>query len=139
MTFYSFPKDHWTHLRTTNPVESPFSAVRLRTDAAKRFKKVTPRRSFGRFFSWPRRSSAVSIHPNCWRRFIRERSSLTESRSFAGGAPPDLVYTPIDVTSDHDIDYAYESGVASKAASVFEDVFHPVEPIQVRGDIMARF
>jgi putative transposase len=32
VTFYRFPKDHWTHLRTTNPVESPFSAVRLRTD-----------------------------------------------------------------------------------------------------------
>src|SRR6058998_3630793 len=31
---------HWKHLRTTNVVESPFAAVRLRTDAAKRFKKV---------------------------------------------------------------------------------------------------
>ena len=40
VTFYRFPQDHWTHLRTTNPVESPFSAVRLRTDAAKRYKKV---------------------------------------------------------------------------------------------------
>jgi len=40
VTFYRFPKDHWTHLRTTNPVESPFSAVRLRTDAARRYKKV---------------------------------------------------------------------------------------------------
>jgi putative transposase len=40
ITFYSFPKEHWTHLRTTNVVESPFSSVRLRTDAAKRFKKV---------------------------------------------------------------------------------------------------
>ena len=39
-TFYSFPKDHCTHLRTTNVVESPFGSVRLRTDAAKRFKKV---------------------------------------------------------------------------------------------------
>lgn len=39
-TFYSFPKEHWPHLRTTNVVESPFSSVRLRTDAAKRFKKV---------------------------------------------------------------------------------------------------
>jgi hypothetical protein len=29
-----------THLRTTNIVESPFAAVRLRTTAAKRFKKV---------------------------------------------------------------------------------------------------
>src|ERR1700687_1860215 len=28
------------HLRTTNPVESPFAAGRLRTDAAKRYKKV---------------------------------------------------------------------------------------------------
>jgi transposase-like protein len=40
VTFYRFPKDHWTHLRTTNVVESPFSAVRLRTDAARRYKKV---------------------------------------------------------------------------------------------------
>ena len=40
VTFYRFPKAHWTHLRTTNPVESPFSAVRLRTDAARRYKKV---------------------------------------------------------------------------------------------------
>lgn len=40
VTFYRYPKEHWIHLRTTNPIESPFAAVRLRTDAAKRFKKV---------------------------------------------------------------------------------------------------
>ena len=40
MTFYSFPQEHWQHLRTTNIVESPFAAVRLRTNAAKRYKKV---------------------------------------------------------------------------------------------------
>lgn len=40
VTFYQFPKEHWKHLRTTNPIESPFAALRLRTDAAKRFKKV---------------------------------------------------------------------------------------------------
>jgi putative transposase len=40
MTFYSFPKEHWHHIRTTNVVESPFASLRLRTDAAKRFKKV---------------------------------------------------------------------------------------------------
>jgi putative transposase len=40
VNFYSFPKEHWKHLRTTNPVESPFAAVRLRTTAAKRYKKV---------------------------------------------------------------------------------------------------
>jgi putative transposase len=40
VTFYQFPKEHWKHLRTTNIVESPFAALRLRTGAAKRFKKV---------------------------------------------------------------------------------------------------
>ena len=38
--FFGFPAGHWRHLRTTNVVESPFAAVRLRTSAAKRFKKV---------------------------------------------------------------------------------------------------
>jgi putative transposase len=41
VTFYQFPKEHWRHLRTTNIVESPFAALRLRTDAAKRYKKVS--------------------------------------------------------------------------------------------------
>lgn len=40
VTFYDFPKEHWQHLWTTNPVESPFAALRLRTDAAKRYKRV---------------------------------------------------------------------------------------------------
>lgn len=40
VTFYQFPRDHWVHLRTTNIVESPFATVRLRTTAARRFKKV---------------------------------------------------------------------------------------------------
>ena len=40
LTFYQFPEQHWSHLRTSNPVESPFAGVRLRTNAAKRFKKT---------------------------------------------------------------------------------------------------
>ena len=40
VTFYDFPREHWRHLRTTNPVESPFAALRLRTDAARRYKRV---------------------------------------------------------------------------------------------------
>jgi transposase-like protein len=40
VTFYQFPREHWSHLRTTNVVESPFATVRLRTTAAKRFKRV---------------------------------------------------------------------------------------------------
>lgn len=40
VAYYDFPKEHWRHLRTTNVVESPFDAVRLRTSAAKRYKRV---------------------------------------------------------------------------------------------------
>jgi len=40
VAYYDFPREHWKHLRTTNPVESPFAAVRLRTTAAKRYRRV---------------------------------------------------------------------------------------------------
>lgn len=31
LAFYDFPAEHWQHLRTTNPIESTFATVRLRT------------------------------------------------------------------------------------------------------------
>ena len=31
LAFYDFPAEHWKHLRTTNPIESVFATVRLRT------------------------------------------------------------------------------------------------------------
>ena len=39
VSFYDFPEEHWVHLRTTNPLESVFSAVRLRTDVTRRMKR----------------------------------------------------------------------------------------------------
>jgi Transposase, Mutator family len=30
ITFYNFPAEHWQHIRTTNPIESTFSTVKLR-------------------------------------------------------------------------------------------------------------
>jgi transposase-like protein len=39
VTFYHYPKEHWIHLRTTNPIESIFSGVRLRTDTARRIRR----------------------------------------------------------------------------------------------------
>ena len=62
LTFYQFPEAHWPHLRTTNVVESPFASVRLRTNAAKRFKKT--------------KSGVYLVHQvmlrleQSWRRFI---------------------------------------------------------------------
>ena len=31
LAFYDYPAEHWIHIRTTNPIESTFSTVRLRT------------------------------------------------------------------------------------------------------------
>jgi transposase-like protein len=33
--FYDFPAEHWRHLRTTNPIESSFATVKLRTRVTK--------------------------------------------------------------------------------------------------------
>jgi len=41
LTFHEFPIEHARHLRTTNPIESPFASVKLRTNASRRFR--TPR------------------------------------------------------------------------------------------------
>ncbi len=35
LTFYNFPAEHWKHIRTTNPIESTFATVRLRTEKTK--------------------------------------------------------------------------------------------------------
>ena len=40
---------------------------------------------------------------------------------------------------DHDIDYAYTSRITPTATAAFTDVFHPVEPFQVRVGMTAKF
>lgn len=35
LAFYDFPAEHWKHLRTSNPIESTFATVRLRTNRTK--------------------------------------------------------------------------------------------------------
>ena len=35
LAFYDFPAEHWSHIRTTNPIESTFAGVRLRHDKTK--------------------------------------------------------------------------------------------------------
>jgi len=68
VTFYRFPHEHWRHLRTTNVVESPFAGLRLRTNAAKRYKKV---------------ENATTV--------IRKMLLLTEQRFYRLDAPEKLM------------------------------------------------
>lgn len=37
-TYFRFPQRHWIHLKTTNPIESLFATVRIRTQAARRMR-----------------------------------------------------------------------------------------------------
>src|SRR6266581_344449 len=48
LTFYDFPAEHWPHVRTTNPIESTFATVRLRTSKTRGC--VAPRRAAGHGF-----------------------------------------------------------------------------------------
>ncbi len=36
LAYFDFPKEHWRHLKTTNPIESPFASVKSRVRRAKR-------------------------------------------------------------------------------------------------------
>ena len=38
LTYYNYPQEHWLSLKTTNPIESIFATVKLRTNAARRIK-----------------------------------------------------------------------------------------------------
>lgn len=38
LTFYRYPQQHWVSLKTTNPIESIFAVVKLRTNATRRIK-----------------------------------------------------------------------------------------------------
>ena len=54
LTFFEFPIEHAKHLRTTNPIESPFASVKLRTNAARRFR--SPRSALHLLFKLLERS-----------------------------------------------------------------------------------
>ena len=107
VTFYDFPKEHWGHLRTTNPVESPFAALRLRTDAAKRYKRVdraiaviwkmlmVAEQRFRRLKA-PELIEDVYLGAQYAVHSMRMESPLNQRLR---RSPPDVVYTPIDVTS----------------------------------------
>ena len=63
LNFYDYPSEHWRQLRKSNVIESPFAAVRLRTNAAKRFRTVKS----GVHLIW----QLLMKQEKKWRRFCR--------------------------------------------------------------------
>ncbi len=79
--FFDFPKEHWKHLRTSNVVESPFASLRLRTNAAKRFKVVTS----ATVLIW----KVLRVAESRWRRLDAPEllKDVYEGRRFVDGKP----------------------------------------------------
>ncbi len=79
--FFDFPAEHWKHLRTSNVVESPFASLRLRTDAAKRFKNV----SNATVLIW----KVLRVAESRWRRLDAPEllKDVYEGRRFVDGRP----------------------------------------------------
>ena len=78
LTFFDFPTKHWRHLRTTNVVESPFASVRLRTNAAKRYKKIVAARALGEENQRYHRASVGRSRAGCGGGMSHGRSRRTE-------------------------------------------------------------
>lgn len=79
--FFDLPKEHWKHLRTSNVVESPFASLRLRTNAAKRFKNV----SNATVLIW----KVLRVAESRWRRLDAPEllRDVYEGRRFVDGRP----------------------------------------------------
>jgi putative transposase len=74
LAFYDFPAEHWIHLKTTNPIESTFSTVRLRTRVPRAPAREQP--------GWRWRSSSWSPPNNAG-----ERSTVRTSSPSSAPAP----------------------------------------------------
>jgi hypothetical protein len=77
LAFYDFPAAHWVHLKTTNPVESTFATVRLRTRVTKRTGQQAGRAGDGVQAARGSRAALAS----------RERSAPGRSRPGRRGIP----------------------------------------------------
>jgi len=99
LTFYDFPAEHWSHIRTTNPIESTFAGVRLRTDKTKG--SGTRSACLAMVFKLAQsaeHSWRTSTAARCCRKSFKASASSTESRLW----PPDIHagrYTGFDNTS----------------------------------------
>ena len=64
LTYYDFPREHWKSLRTSNPIESIFDPVRLRTRATRRMRHAQAASTSS--FNWcagPNSAGGESMRP----------------------------------------------------------------------------
>jgi len=79
LSFYDFPAEHWTHLRTTNPIESTFATIRLRHRKTKG--NGTRRTSLAMMFKLAQSASKKWIRLRSYEKI----TLVIEGRSFKDG------------------------------------------------------
>ncbi len=85
LTFYDFPAEHWSHLRTTNPIESTFATIRLRHRKTKG--NGTRRATLAMMFKLAESASKKWRRLNC-----HEKITLViEGRTFKDGIMQDEI------------------------------------------------
>jgi len=100
VTFSPFPQEHRVHLRTVNVVESPFAALRLRTDAAKRSKRYDQLSAvIGKMLLVAERRFRRLNAPAPAREGLRRRAVRGWGRGSPGGRRLMRKSTPLDETS----------------------------------------
>jgi transposase-like protein len=85
LTFYDFPAEHWSHLRTTNPIESTFATIRLRHRKTKG--NGTRRASLAMMFKLAQSASKKWRRLNCHEKI----TFVIEGRSFKDGIMQDEI------------------------------------------------
>lgn len=85
LTFYDFPAEHWSHLRTTNPIESTFATIRLRHRKTKG--SGTRRASLAMMFKLAQSASKRWRRLNCHEKITH----VIEGRSFKDGIMQDEI------------------------------------------------
>ena len=129
LAFYDFPLEHWIHLRTTNPIESTFSTVRLRTKVTRGAGRARPAWPWPTSCSTPPRtagagSTATSSSRSCapappsstasYKRGANRRPTATAA---PGPSPPDREFS--STTIDNDSSSTYCPIGASSSFEVF--------------------
>jgi putative transposase len=85
LAFYDFPAEHWSHLRTTNPIESTFATIRLRHRKTKG--SGTRRASLTMMFKLAQSASKKWRRLNCHEKITH----VIEGRSFKDGIMQDEI------------------------------------------------
>jgi putative transposase len=94
LAFYDFPAEHWKHVRTSNPVESTFATVRLRTDETKGcLSRETALAMVFKLANQPNATGAGSMAPSAWARSSTAYGSAMASppKTPRSKPPPDPV------------------------------------------------